>query len=89
MDLDTIQYREHDNAKKTAYHLRKAESIRSLTVQVKPLLLMGDDAWNMIHVRQHNVALLLYPLCLLPRVPYSDQSNLVSHRNTLLEIETV
>lgn len=53
-----------------------------------PSLLMGDDAWNMIHVRQHNVALLLHPLCVLPRVPYSDQFNLVSHRNTLLEIET-
>lgn len=54
-----------------------------------PSFLMGDDAWNMIHVRQHNVALLLHPLCVLPRVPYSDQSNLVSHRNTLLEIETI
>jgi len=60
---------------------------RSLTVQVK--LLMDDDAWNMIYVRQHNVALLLHPLCVLPRVPYNDQSNLVSHRNTLFEIETI
>lgn len=58
-----------------------------LTVHVE--LLMGDDAWNMIHVRQHNVALLLHPLCLLPRVPYMvDRPDLFSHRNTPLEIET-
>lgn len=72
-------------------HLRR-KSLIARTVSRSRLepsnLLMGDDAWNMNRVRQHNVALLPHPLCVLPRVPYSNRANLFSHRNAPLEIET-
>lgn len=52
-----------------------------LVSRLSPLTIV--DMWNMIYIVCHNVALLLHPLYILPRMAYSNHSASLSHRITL------